>query len=354
MKLVCCFCRRETVARSDQEVEPHVHATDRPRLARPEGQEHVAWLRERAGVTTHLRSWRHHAHWREREASAQQEVSASSFNHNIMPRSCDATIGKFNVILFRLVRTLNAAAAPDHRIFVVWLESFEDASKFPSGETSNCKAFPPSRHHVNTAFQPISCLPPPLVTPRSPRIEAVWAAWPLHQHQPCPPRHSRNRATRTSTSSSSTRCRVVYSAFTSSTTTHSRTGVRFPSELFNLMINVAVCRVRMAIPLVDGMVVSRRALGSLVRQTAINICRRRSFAGDKWVPSSPLFSFVSFESCLTCSSRSVSSRPTWDASWRSRKSWTHIDRRQPSPSSSQLSFIKSIMRRVKSKYMPYT
>ena len=39
----------------------------------------------------------------------------------------------------------------------------------------------------------------------------------------------------------------------------------------------------MAIPLVDGMVVSRRALGALIRQTAINICRRRNLASDRCV-----------------------------------------------------------------------
>ena len=33
-------------------------------------------------------------------------------------------------------------------------------------------------------------------------------------------------------------------------------------------------------PLMDGMVVSRRALGTMVRQTAINICRRRRLEID--------------------------------------------------------------------------
>lgn len=37
-------------------------------------------------------------------------------------------------------------------------------------------------------------------------------------------------------------------------------------------------------PLVDGMVVSRRALGTMVRQTAINICRRRRLEIDSYSP----------------------------------------------------------------------
>ena len=40
----------------------------------------------------------------------------------------------------------------------------------------------------------------------------------------------------------------------------------------------------MAIPLVDGMVVSRRSLGILVRQTAINICRRKRLESELYVP----------------------------------------------------------------------
>lgn len=39
----------------------------------------------------------------------------------------------------------------------------------------------------------------------------------------------------------------------------------------------------MAIPLVDGMVVSRRTLGSMVRQTAINIGRRKRLESDSYV-----------------------------------------------------------------------
>ncbi len=40
-------------------------------------------------------------------------------------------------------------------------------------------------------------------------------------------------------------------------------------------------RLNMAGPLVDGQVVSRRVLGTLVRQTALNMCRRRRLESDR-------------------------------------------------------------------------
>jgi len=42
-------------------------------------------------------------------------------------------------------------------------------------------------------------------------------------------------------------------------------------------------RIGDAVPLVDGMVVSRRVLGHLVRQTAINIFKRRQLDSDLYV-----------------------------------------------------------------------
>jgi hypothetical protein len=40
----------------------------------------------------------------------------------------------------------------------------------------------------------------------------------------------------------------------------------------------------LATPLVDGMVASRRALGPLVRQTALNMCRRKRLEADTYQP----------------------------------------------------------------------
>lgn len=45
-------------------------------------------------------------------------------------------------------------------------------------------------------------------------------------------------------------------------------------------------RVGLASPLVDGMVVSRRALGPLVRHTAMNMARRRRLDSDRYIISS--------------------------------------------------------------------
>eukprot|EP00058_Branchiostoma_floridae_P005409 XP_002590897.1 hypothetical protein BRAFLDRAFT_116449 [Branchiostoma floridae] len=54
--------------------------------------------------------------------------------------------------------------------------------------------------------------------------------------------------------------------------------------LFRVNMHGPAGRVSKAIPLVDGMVVSRRALGALVRQTAINICHRRRLDTDTYQP----------------------------------------------------------------------
>jgi len=45
----------------------------------------------------------------------------------------------------------------------------------------------------------------------------------------------------------------------------------------------ACVRIGDAVPLVDGMVVSRRSLGHLVRQTAVNIFKRRQLDSELYV-----------------------------------------------------------------------
>ena len=47
---------------------------------------------------------------------------------------------------------------------------------------------------------------------------------------------------------------------------------------------VSMSRMHLATPLVDGMVISRRAVGPLVRQTATNMCRRRRLDTDTYQP----------------------------------------------------------------------
>ncbi|XP_066558893.1 ral GTPase-activating protein subunit beta isoform X5 [Amia ocellicauda] len=54
--------------------------------------------------------------------------------------------------------------------------------------------------------------------------------------------------------------------------------------LFRIKLNGASGKFSMVIPLVDGMAVSRRALGFLVRQTVINVCRRKRLESDTYNP----------------------------------------------------------------------
>ncbi|CAL9702539.1 unnamed protein product [Knipowitschia caucasica] len=54
--------------------------------------------------------------------------------------------------------------------------------------------------------------------------------------------------------------------------------------LFRIRLLGAVGKFGMVIPLVDGMVTSRRALGFLVRQTVINVCRRKRLESDLYNP----------------------------------------------------------------------
>ncbi|KAG5282713.1 hypothetical protein AALO_G00059040 [Alosa alosa] len=56
--------------------------------------------------------------------------------------------------------------------------------------------------------------------------------------------------------------------------------------LFRIRLHrsAAAGKFSLGLPLVDGMVVSRRALGSLVRQTVVNVCRRRRLESDSYSP----------------------------------------------------------------------
>ncbi|XP_062853545.1 ral GTPase-activating protein subunit beta isoform X2 [Trichomycterus rosablanca] len=54
--------------------------------------------------------------------------------------------------------------------------------------------------------------------------------------------------------------------------------------LFRIKLHGAMGKFSMVIPLVDNMVVSRRSLGFLVRQTVINACRRKRLDSDSYSP----------------------------------------------------------------------
>ncbi|KAL8179297.1 UNVERIFIED_CONTAM: hypothetical protein K2H54_062612 [Gekko kuhli] len=56
------------------------------------------------------------------------------------------------------------------------------------------------------------------------------------------------------------------------------------TDLFSVKVQGATGKFNMVIPLVDGMIMSRRALGFLVRQTVINICRRKRLESDSYNP----------------------------------------------------------------------
>ncbi|KAJ8016428.1 hypothetical protein DPEC_G00007110 [Dallia pectoralis] len=54
--------------------------------------------------------------------------------------------------------------------------------------------------------------------------------------------------------------------------------------LFRVRLHGTMGKFSLVIPLVDGMVVSRRALGFLVRQTVINVCRRKRLESETYSP----------------------------------------------------------------------
>ncbi|XP_062588576.1 ral GTPase-activating protein subunit beta-like [Saccostrea cucullata] len=125
----------------------------------------------------------------------------------------------------RFGRSSTVTIGPDTKIFVVWLENFEDHENFPTGD---------------------------LLPMTSTGLEQYSA-----------------------TSSSSMRQdKDIFIIFIHA----------LQNGLFRIHMEGNTGRISMAIPLVDGMVVSRRTLGSMVRQTAINIGRRKRLESDSYQP----------------------------------------------------------------------
>ncbi|KAL1137759.1 hypothetical protein AAG570_009455 [Ranatra chinensis] len=56
------------------------------------------------------------------------------------------------------------------------------------------------------------------------------------------------------------------------------------SGLYRIKLQPSATRPTVGIPLVDGVVVSRNMVGSLVRQTALNICRRKRLDNESYQP----------------------------------------------------------------------
>ncbi|XP_041352672.1 ral GTPase-activating protein subunit beta-like isoform X2 [Gigantopelta aegis] len=122
----------------------------------------------------------------------------------------------------------SATMAPEFKVFTIWLENFEDHDYVPTDEM------------INVASTGQEQIPG-------------------------------------SNSGSSLRDREVYIIFIHA----------LQNGLFRIHLHKcekSQTKMSMAIPLVDGMLVSRRTLGTMVRQTAINICRRKRMDSEMYQP----------------------------------------------------------------------
>ncbi|KAK3094041.1 hypothetical protein FSP39_023374 [Pinctada imbricata] len=128
--------------------------------------------------------------------------------------------------LRRLGRQPALTMGPDTKVFVVWLENFEDYENFPTGEMLPL---------TSTGLEQFTNLSSSSVK-SSPEKDVF----------------------------------IIY--------IHA-----LKNGLFRILMQDQPCR-SMAIPLVDGMVVSRRTMGTMVRQTAINICRRKRLDSESYQP----------------------------------------------------------------------
>ena len=134
----------------------------------------------------------------------------------------------------------------DIKIMVVWLESLEDYTQFPIGSSILIIITPSSPSNVSQFVFTISVLSAGDLLP--------------------------------STYTGLEHSRVIQP---------SDVQVIFLQALGNGLMRVRlqgpVSRINLATPLIDGMVVSRRVLGTLVRQTALNMGRRKRLDNDRYV-----------------------------------------------------------------------
>ncbi|XP_076306424.1 ral GTPase-activating protein subunit beta isoform X2 [Tachypleus tridentatus] len=119
-------------------------------------------------------------------------------------------------------RQFSSSSSGDFKVLVVWLESFEDHATFPFGDLVQ---------------ETVTGLEPPVLTPRCSEKD-IFIIF-IHALQ---------------------------------------------NGLFRIKMQGPSGRMTLALPLVDGMVVSRRTLGTLVRQTALNLCRRRRLDAESCLP----------------------------------------------------------------------
>ncbi|CAL4091038.1 unnamed protein product [Meganyctiphanes norvegica] len=147
------------------------------------------------------------------DGEAEATSSLSSHTSNVSVGAGDNRNRKFG-------RQTSALNCSDHKVFVVWLESFDDLYTFPTNE---------------------------LLSETVTGLESN--GW-------------REKEA------------VVYVIYIHA----------LANELFRIKLQGHNAKLSMAGPLVDGQVVSRRVLGGLVRQTAINMCRRRRLESDSYQP----------------------------------------------------------------------
>ncbi|XP_048111470.1 ral GTPase-activating protein subunit beta [Alosa alosa] len=146
-------------------------------------------------------------------------------NHsdNMGPTQRSPTVKSKKTLSGRSIPTLG----PETKVLVVWVERFDDIENFPLGD---------------------------LLAETSTGVETAV--------------------------NSSTSCRTTFS--------EKDVPVIFihplKTGLFRIKLHGAMGKFSMVIPLVDGMVVSRRSLGFLVRQTVINACRRKRLESDSYSP----------------------------------------------------------------------
>ncbi|XP_064603525.1 ral GTPase-activating protein subunit beta-like isoform X2 [Liolophura sinensis] len=130
-----------------------------------------------------------------------------------------------SVRLRKTGRNFSQLTGPDTKVFVVWLESFEDYETFPAADLVGVTSTGLDQQGTSGG----------MVTYREKDLFILF----IHALQ---------------------------------------------NGLFRLQLQGHTTKMSMAIPLVSGMVVSRRSLGTLVRQTAINICRRKTLESELYQP----------------------------------------------------------------------
>lgn len=115
--------------------------------------------------------------------------------------------------------------APSAKVLLVWLESFEDHLTFPIDSLL---------HYTRAGY-------------------------------------SAQHGSAAATATSSSECFIIYLHALS-------------SSLLRVKLQGPVGRMNFAIPLIDGMVVSKRVIGSLIRQTACNMAKRKRLDNDSYQP----------------------------------------------------------------------